>query len=87
MNSKVAQLTYRGHLEAVTDIDWSPDGNLIVSASTDGTIHRWEVATGNLIEKYSGTKGDQLYALDWSSDGKQLAFGGKERKIYVWNIQ
>lgn len=85
MNSNTAQFTYKGHLKVVNDIDWSPDGNFIVSASADGTVHRWAVANGSLLEKYSGLQGDELYALDWSSDGKQLAFGGRRAKIFVWN--
>lgn len=86
MDSNSAQLTYRGHLKTVTAIDWSPNGNFIVSASTDGTVHRWEVTAGTLIEKYPETNVGELYALDLSSNGKQLAFGGKERKIHVWSI-
>lgn len=38
-----------GHLGTITDIDISPDGRKIVSASSDGTIRLWDARTGTSL--------------------------------------
>ena len=35
-------LMYRGHSDQVTDITWSPNGQLIASSSEDGTVQIWQ---------------------------------------------
>lgn len=35
----------KGHVDYVRDIEWSPGGDLIASASTDGTVIIWEIDT------------------------------------------
>jgi FOG: WD40 repeat len=40
--------TFSGHSDIVKNISFSPDGHLIASASYDGTIRLWDIATGML---------------------------------------
>ena len=37
---------FRGHIEDIMDISWSPDGKMIVSGSIDNSVIVWEVKTG-----------------------------------------
>ena len=66
--------TLQGHFETISQVTWSPDGQYIASASLDGTVRVWDTQIGEQVGvlEFQG----QVYALDWSPDGSQLAYGG-----------
>jgi WD40 repeat protein len=66
--------TLRGHTSAVERIVWHPNGATLASADREGAVYIWETATGDALDilQYTGA----VFALDWSPDGKQLAYGG-----------
>ena len=79
---------YNKHLGAVKSIAWSPDGNDIVSASADGTIHIWEAFTGNDIIIYDDFNYRRysnlivsVVSVAWSLDGKTIAYGHLEERV------
>lgn len=41
---------FSGHTADVISVAWSHDGREIISSSDDGTIKRWSLATGGLVE-------------------------------------
>lgn len=45
MYSGTCKKTIRGHDEGISDIAWSADSNLLVSASDDKTLKIWNLAT------------------------------------------
>ena len=62
---------------------FSADSRLIVSASKDTTVKVWDVQTGKLVEDLTGHK-DEVYAVDWSCDGKVVASGGRDKQVRLW---
>ena len=77
---------------AVYQVCWSADSRYIASASKDSTIKLWSArivsATGAAVkpvavETLSG-HADEVYALDWSPNGEQLASGSKDRLVKMW---
>jgi WD40 repeat protein len=84
-------LTYRGHFNAVFDVDWSPDGTRIASASgtgftfgkPDNTVQICQASTGTHLYTYTGHSA-WLHTARWSPDGTRIASGGEDSLVKVW---
>ena len=48
--------TLTGHSGVVTSVDFSPDGNRVVSASLDNLVKIWNTATGALVSSFMGLR-------------------------------
>src|SRR5204862_3275924 len=59
---------------------FSPDGKTLVSASRDGTLRLWEVATGKerFVKRQEDTTARQT-VVAFSPDGKVLATGSRDK--------
>jgi WD40 repeat protein len=63
---------YYGHSDRVRSVAWSPDGQLIASASDDQAVHIWNLASKKPILIYRD-HADGLHDVAWSHDGKYIA--------------
>ncbi len=72
------QRTLEGHEAAVTDVEWSPDGKLVVSAGQDGRVRVLDAA-GEVVRELK--RGQPVYAVAFAPDGKRFAYGGHERLV------
>ena len=75
-------LTLTGHEGWVTSVAISPDGQTLVSGSTDDTIKVWDLSTGKLVRTLTGQKGGVEIAI--SPDGQTLVSGSWDHTIKVW---
>lgn len=73
------------HSGPVWSLAFSPDGTVVAAGSTDGTVNRWDPATGAELPKVSGHSGGVL-CLAFSPDGKTLASAGEDRTIKLWDV-
>ena len=84
--------TLQGHKERISELIFSPDGTLLVSADYDNVPPRlWDVTTGELLKTLTNDLDIHRHILNFSKDGKTLACSatsGKagSRKIELWDV-
>jgi WD40 repeat protein/predicted Ser/Thr protein kinase len=78
-------LTLEGHTNAVTSVDFSADGRLVLSGSYDGTARVWDVRTGQGISGVRG-HGAPIRAVAFLPDGKRLVTGSFGGTASVWDV-
>jgi WD40 repeat protein len=76
-------LNLNQHTGPVNSVGWSPDGQKIATASSDGTVKVWNAQSGALICTF--TNGDVVFALAWSPDSKYIAEGSGDDTVKTFN--
>src|ERR1700749_826542 len=74
----------RGHAGTVADAAFSPEGDVIVTGSYDGTARTWEVATGRPLVTFTGHD-KAVYGVAFSPDGTRVATASGDQTVRVWN--
>ncbi len=79
---------FEGHTGGVKSVQFSPDGKYIVSASADGSIKLWDIATGEcLITRYDVPNSDDWVAVtpdgrfDGTDAGMKLLYYVKDLEV------
>jgi WD40 repeat protein len=76
--------TLRGHGNDVNDLALTMDGHTLFSASHDGTMRRWNLASGQQEATY--TVGAPVLALAVNDDGRLLAGASEDVGVLVWQV-
>ena len=74
--------TLTGHRESVNDVNSSPDGHLIASASADRTIKLWK-QDGTLVATLKGHEAP-VNKVSFSPNGEFLVSADGDRNIKLW---
>ncbi|MGP4111347.1 NB-ARC domain-containing protein [Streptomyces sp. 4N509B] len=72
-----------GHIGGVTACSFSPDGDLLASASDDATVRVWQLADGGQRAVLSGHAGG-VWDCSFSSDGTLIATASADRTVRLW---
>ena len=76
-----------GHTNSVCSVAFSPDGQQIVSGSTDRTVRVWDVRTGEVAAQPFESHTDSVYSVAFSPDGQQIVSGSLDQTVRVWDAK
>jgi WD40 repeat protein len=79
------QTQLKGHQDWVEDMQISPDGQFIVTASRDATAKIWSVE-GQLLHTLTGHQ-QRVLTSKFSPDGQSILTASYDRTVRLWNLQ
>lgn len=77
--------TLKGHNSGVLDVAFSPNNQLVVTASADNTIKLWS-RDGQLIKTLRGHT-SWVRSISFGQDGKTLVSSGDDGTVRFWNLE
>jgi WD40 repeat protein len=75
---------WQAHDGTVFKIKWSPNGEILATASLDSSVRLW-TRYGTLIRELRGHS-QGVTGLAWSSDSETLASSSKDQSICIWDV-
>jgi tricorn protease-like protein len=75
---------FTGHTSVVLGISFSPNGQIIASASWDNTIKLWSIE-GKELSTLTGHS-NRVTSVSFSSDGKTLASASLDKTVKLWSL-
>ena len=74
-----------GHSNEIYSLDFSPDGQLLATASADNTIRIWRVSDGTCIKTLKNPA--EFGCVSFSHDGKLIVSGSWDNTVRLWNVK
>jgi WD40 repeat protein len=74
------------HGGSVTDLSISADGNRLLSASEDGSLRLWDLASGKLIRNFDGVQ-EPVYFARFIRQGTGILSSGNSGTVMEWDVQ
>lgn len=74
----------KDHVAAVMDVEFSPTGEELVSASWDRTVRLWNRDRGHSRDIYHTKRMQRVMAAKWTPDSKYLLSGSDDGNIRLW---
>jgi len=86
-NLKRALNILKDHVAAVMDIDFSPTGEELVSASYDRTVRLWSRQRGHSRDIYHTKRMQRVFSCAWSPDNAYVISGSDDGNVRLWRAQ
>ena len=74
----------KDHVSAVMDVDFSPTGEELVSASYDRTIRLWNRAKGHSRDIYHTKRMQRVFCAKFTPDTNYVLSGSDDGNVRVW---
>ena len=69
----------------ISAADFSPDGQLVATASLDRTARIWSVKDGTSVATLRG-HGDEVTIVSFSPDGQSLLTASRDGTVRIWGV-
>lgn len=77
---------WMAHADTILDLEVSPDGKWLATASVDKLVKIWELPSGKEIAKLEGHTG-HVWSLAFKPDGSLLASGSADKDVKIWDLK
>lgn len=84
--SDLTQSTFATQMTDILSITFSPDGQFLATADTNGEVRLWSTQDGTLLKIYKRHAG-WVYGLDFSPDGRFLCSGSSDQTVKIWDVK
>jgi len=74
----------KDHVAAVMDVEFSPTGEELVSASYDRTIRLWNRSGGHSRDIYHTKRRQRVFSTKFTPDSKYILSGSDDGNIRLW---
>ena len=74
----------KDHVAAVMDVEFSPTGEELVSASYDRTVRLWSRMKGHSRDVYHTKRMQRVFSVKWTPDSKYILSGSDDGNIRLW---
>jgi WD repeat and SOF domain-containing protein 1 len=74
----------KDHVAAVMDVDFSPTGEELVSASYDRTVRLWNRSTGHSRDVYHTKRMQRVFCAAYTPDSQYVLSGSDDGNIRLW---
>lgn len=81
----VPRKTLTGHSHFISDLCLSQDCRFALSSSWDATLRLWDISKGTTTSRFINHTRDVL-SVAFSPDNRQIASGGRDKNLKIWNI-
>ncbi|MEP1033028.1 hypothetical protein [Ekhidna sp.] len=75
-----------GHQSTVTDIQFNPKGNLLLTTSRDGTARIWDLRESKKLPIILDDHDDWVFTGSFNPSGTQVITGGGDEFIRTWPV-
>jgi hypothetical protein len=85
VKTKTAKAVVNAHNGSVNDLTFSPSGDTIATAGSDGKVVIWDVTSGEEITNFEGDEDVAINAVAFRADGGLLVSGDQNGKVSLWS--
>ncbi|MEO9870756.1 WD40 repeat domain-containing protein [Ekhidna sp.] len=75
-----------GHQSTVTDIQFSPNGKLLLTTSRDGSARIWDLSDSRKLPIILDDHNDWVFTGSFNPSGSQVITGGGDEYIRTWPV-
>ncbi|CAN7994172.1 unnamed protein product [Ixodes hexagonus] len=78
--------TISGHKLGISDVAWSTDSRLLVSASDDKTLKIWEVSSGKCLKTLKGHS-NYVFCCNFNPQSNLIVSGSFDESVRIWDVK
>jgi len=83
-NLRRALNVLKDHVAAVMDVEFSPTGEELVSASYDRSVRLWARNAGHSRDVYHTKRMQRVFSARWTPDNKYILSGSDDGNVRLW---